>query len=121
MKFTPTAWLRTRASPGPGSPTSTSVYSSTSGPPVRANRIAFAISLSLIDGLTWVRHQLRQHQACAGHVGRARDVVDVAGAHQGVDVRLVRLRGHRVAQEDHAIDLAVDQLGADLQVAAHRT
>jgi hypothetical protein len=46
--------------------------------------------------------------------------MDVAGAHQRVDVRLVRLRRHRVAQEDDGVDLAFDQRGADLQVAAER-
>src|SRR5689334_21243363 len=102
MKLTPIAWLRTRASPGPGSPTSMSTYSSTSGPPVRVKRIAFAMFALLGWFLLRGRHLLRQHQARAGHVGRARDVVDVAGAHQGIDVRFVRVRGHRVAQEDHA-------------------
>jgi hypothetical protein len=47
-KFRPIACWRTRASPGPGSPTSTSTYSSTSGPPVRAMRIALAIILFLL-------------------------------------------------------------------------
>lgn len=65
-------------------------------------------------------HQLRQHQARGRDIGGAGDVVHVAGAHQGVDVGFVRLRRHGVAQEDHAIDLALHQLGADLQVAADR-
>ena len=44
----------------------------------------------------------------------------VAGAHQGVDVGFMGLRGHRVAQKHHRIDLATGQSCADLQVAAKR-
>jgi hypothetical protein len=64
--------------------------------------------------------QRLHHVARAGLVGGAHHVVDVAGAHQGVDVRLVRLRRHRVAQEDHRVDPAFGQARADLQVAAQR-
>src|SRR2546421_823253 len=45
-KLTPIAVWRTRAWPGPGSPTGTSSSCSTSGPPVLWKRIAFGISLS---------------------------------------------------------------------------
>jgi hypothetical protein len=47
--------------------------------------------------------------------------VDVAGAQERVDVGFVRLRGHRVAQEDHRIDPADREPRADLQVTTHRT
>src|SRR5262245_16454111 len=43
MKLMPTAVWRTRISPGPGSPTSTSSQRSTSGPPVSWKRIALGM------------------------------------------------------------------------------
>jgi hypothetical protein len=62
--------------------------------------------------------ELGQHQVGSRDIGGAGDVVHVAGAHQRVDVGFVRLRRHRVAQENHCIDLAFDQQRADLQVTA---
>jgi hypothetical protein len=50
----------------------------------------------------------------------ARHVVHVARAHQRGDIGIVRLRGHRVAQEHDDVDAAVGQLGADLEIAAER-
>ena len=66
------------------------------------------------------RGERLHHVARAGLVGRAHHVVHVARAHEGVDVRFVRLRRHRVAQEDHRVDTALREARADLQVAAQR-
>ena len=48
------------------------------------------------------------------------DVVHIAEAQQRVDIRLVRLHGERVAQEDDEIDLLRRDAGTDLLVAAKR-
>src|SRR5882672_727030 len=50
-KFSPQALWRTRASPGPGSPTWTSSHFMTSGPPCWWMRIALGIASPWVDGL----------------------------------------------------------------------
>src|SRR5215210_3359443 len=59
MKLTPAACWRSRTSPGPGSPISTSSHSRTSGPPVRWTRIACVAGL-LPGRLTGQRGEQQQ-------------------------------------------------------------
>jgi hypothetical protein len=65
--------------------------------------------------------QMGQQDARGGHVGRTRHIVNIAGAHKGVDVRLVRLGGHGVAQKHYRVNLAGGQPCAYLQIATERT
>jgi hypothetical protein len=47
--------------------------------------------------------------------------VDVANLEKGLDIGLVRACGQRIAQEDDGVNVAVDDVRADLDVAAFRT
>ena len=51
-------------------------------------------------------------------IGGQRDLMDVADAHEGAHVGLVRLGGERIAKEDDGANLAEGDAGADDQVAA---
>src|SRR5687767_11240341 len=53
-----------------------------------------------------------------GHVGRERNVVDVAHTEQRADVRIVRLRGERIDEEEHGVDVSRGDLRRDLRVTA---
>src|SRR5207248_753621 len=65
MKLTPTAVCRTRAWPGPGSPTSTSSHRRTSGPPVWYRRMAFGIAGTPLRGRGGQRPLYRRGAAAA--------------------------------------------------------
>ena len=65
--------------------------------------------------------QMVQQDACGGHVGSAGHIVNIAGAHKGVDVGLVRLGGHGVAQKHDGVNPAGSQTCADLQIATERS
>mmetsp|Transcript_15297 Transcript_15297/g.36338 ORF Transcript_15297/g.36338 Transcript_15297/m.36338 type:complete len:362 (+) Transcript_15297:1245-2330(+) len=61
-----------------------------------------------------------QQQARGGDIGGAGHVMHIAGPDQGIDVGFVGLRGHRVTQEDDAVQVTGRQPRADLQVTAQR-
>jgi len=46
--------------------------------------------------------------------------VNIADLHQRLDVRLVGMRGERVTEKDHQVDLSAHDSGSNLQVAAVR-
>ena len=45
----------------------------------------------------------------------------IAHLEERLDVRLVRMRGEGIAEEDHRVDVAGHDALADLQIAAHRS
>ena len=54
-------------------------------------------------------------------VGSQRNVVHIAQTQQGVDIRLMRLGGQRITQENHKIHLLYRNQGSNLLVAAQRS
>lgn len=58
---------------------------------------------------------------CGAAVGDERNLVDVADSHQGGNVGLMRLRGERIAEKEHCVDLSHGHPASDDQVSAFRT
>ena len=62
----------------------------------------------------------RDHHLCGGDVGGEGDVVDVADAHEALDVGVVRVGGEGIDDEDDGLAIAGGDEGGDLRIAAER-
>lgn len=66
-------------------------------------------------------HQRRgDHVVRGGAVTRGRDVVDDGDPQQGLDVHVVRMRLHRVPEEDDEVDAPLSDHRPQLLIAAQR-
>jgi hypothetical protein len=62
----------------------------------------------------------REHEIGRCAVAGDRDVVENRDPQQRLDVDVVRVRGERIGEEDHQVDAALGDRGADLLVAPER-
>ena len=86
----------------------------------RRRRVGLGLALDHETLVVAVHERRRQQKIRRRPIAGDRHVVHDSDTKQRLDVDIVRLRFHRIPEEDDEIDSSLDNTGADLLVAAER-